>query len=251
MNEQRKFDGRAEHYAKSRPSYAVELIDYLYNQYGLSQTSVTADIGSGTGKFSKQLLDRQSEVYCVEPNDDMRHIAERDLDIYAKFHSVMGIAEQTTLKSSFVDFITSAQAFHWFDVQKFKEECLRIIKPCGKIFLIWNTRSYSDEINQEWHEIFSRFCPCYKGFSNGIERNDPKIIFFFDKKYDYVSFDFPLIFKRDDFIKRSLSSSYSLKENDKNYNRYISALDELFYRHEKNGTITVPNRSLAYIGFIK
>lgn len=245
------FDGKAIDYSASRPSYSTELIDCLYRQYGISEASVIADIGSGTGKLSKQLLDRQSEVYCVEPNEDMRSVAENELCKYRNFHSVAGDAENTTLKSDFADCITAAQAFHWFDVPKFKQECLRIIKPNGRVFLIWNIRDASDIINQEWHNAFSQFCPDFKGFSNGIERDDPKIKAFFDKGYEYIAFDYPLIFDKENFIKRSLSSSYSLKEDDANYGQYISALKELFDKYENNGLISISNQSVAYTSIIK
>lgn len=251
MNMTNIFDGRAIDYTVSRPSYSIELINYLYSQYGITETSVVADIGSGTGKFSKQLLDRQNEVYCVEPNDEMRSIAENELGRYKNFHSVAGNAENTTLKNNFADYITTAQAFHWFDVLKFKKECLRIIKPNGSVFLIWNIRDASNIINQEWHNTFSQFCPNFHGFSNGIERDDLKIKAFFDKGYEYITFDYPLIFDKENFIKRSLSSSYSLKDDDVNYEAYISALNEIFYKYENNGLITISNLSVAYIGFIE
>ena len=91
----KKFDGRAEDYTTGRPGYAQELIEYLYTRFGISDESVIADIGSGTGKFARYLLDRGSEVYCVEPNPDMRHMAERELNGYTNFHSVIGTAENT------------------------------------------------------------------------------------------------------------------------------------------------------------
>lgn len=251
MNMTNKFDGRATDYTASRPNYSMDFINCLYSQYGISKTSVIADIGSGTGKFSKHLLDRQSEVYCVEPNDDMRSVAEKELCKYENFHSVKGDAENTTLKEGFADCITTAQAFHWFNVPKFKQECMRIIKTGGKVFLIWNVREYTDIINQEWHTLFSQYCPAFKGFSNGIDRDDPAIKAFFDKGYEYVSFDYPLIFDRENFIKRSLSSSYSLKKGDVKYEQYISALNELFNKYENNGLISISNQSVAYIGVIK
>lgn len=251
MDNTKKFDGRAKDYTASRPSYSKELIDCLYGNYELSEASVVADIGSGTGKFSKHLLDRRSEVYCVEPNGDMRCVAENELCKYKKFHSVAGDAENTTLKSNFVDCITTAQAFHWFDVLKFKQECLRILKNGGKVFLIWNIRDYADILNQEWHKVFSQYCPDFSGFCNGIERDDTKIKAFFDKGYDYVAFEHPLTFDRESFIKRSLSSSYSLKENNENYEPYIGALNELFDKYENNGVVSLSNQSVAYIGAIK
>ena len=85
MDSTRKFDGYAKDYAVGRPSYALDLINCLYERYGISEKSVIADIGSGTGKFAKHLLERGSQVYCVEPNDDMRQTAEKELGSYEKF----------------------------------------------------------------------------------------------------------------------------------------------------------------------
>lgn len=251
MNTTKKFDGRATDYTASRPSYSLELIDYLYSIWGITNDSIIADIGSGTGKFAKHLLDRGSEVYCVEPNVDMRNVAENELCGYQKFHSVMGDAENTTLANNSVDYITTAQAFHWFDVSKFKQECLRIIKKGGTVFLIWNVRRDSDLLNKELFQIYSAFCPNFHGFSGGIEKDDQRIKNFFNDNYDYVSFDNPLFFDRGRFIARSLSSSYSLKAGDREYEKYIKALNELFDKYEKDGIVSVANQSVAYFGVIK
>ncbi len=251
MNTINKFDGRAENYTVSRPSYSIELINYLYNASVLSKESVIADIGSGTGKLSRLLLDMQSKVYCVEPNNDMRLIAEAELCSYQSFHSVVGDAEHTTLENDFVDCVTAAQSFHWFDTVKFKRECIRITKSHGKAVLVWNVRDCEDERNAEWHSVFSLFCPSFKGFSNGLVQDDERIKLFFDKGCEYAAFDHPLIFDRDNFIKRSLSSSYSLQKGDKDYEKYIFSLNELFDRYETNGYISIPNRSVAYIGTVR
>ena len=126
MNEER-FTGKADVYKKFRPSYPKELIDYLYSQVGFSQDSVIADIGSGTGIFSRLLLECGSQVYCVEPNDDMRQTAEKDLAGFRNFISVNAAAENTGLQEKSVHFVTAAQAFHWFDRQAYKLECQRIL----------------------------------------------------------------------------------------------------------------------------
>lgn len=251
MDTTRKFDGRANDYTTSRPSYAPELIDYLYSKHGISESSIIADIGSGTGKFAKHLLERGSDVYCVEPNEDMRCVAENELREYTNFHSVQGDAENTTLETGFVDYVTTAQAFHWFDVKKFKQECSRIIKDSGRVFLIWNVRDNSDILNQELYQIYSKYCPNFKGFSGGIVQDDPRIKEFFDGQYDYVAFDNPLYFDKEKFIARSLSGSYSLKEGDREYEEYMETLIGVFNKHSNKGIVSIGNQSVAYIGTIK
>ncbi|MCR5209868.1 MAG: methyltransferase domain-containing protein [Lachnospiraceae bacterium] len=250
MNTTKNFDGYAKDYTVGRPDYAAQLIDSIFNKYGLSKNSVIADIGSGTGKFSRQVLDMGSIVFSVEPNDDMRSVAETELSGYPNFHSIHGDAENTTLESGLIDFVTTAQAFHWFDVQKFRNECIRILKENGKVALIWNIRDRSDVLNQELYQIYTRYCPRFKGFSGGIVKDDPRIKDFFGGDYDYLSFDNPLFFDKDRFVARSLSGSYSLKEGDTEYKEYMDVIIDTFNRYSSDGIVKMGNSSVAYIGSI-
>lgn len=246
MNNTNKFRDKANEYSCGRPSYANGLIDMLYGEHGFCASSTIADIGSGTGIFTRQLLEKGSAVYAVEPNRDMREKAESALSGFAKFHSVNGTAENTTLENRSADFVTVAQAFHWFDVVPFKNECSRILKPNGKIFLIWNTRDAESEINKRQELIFKRFCPSFKGFSGGIKENDDRIRLFFDDRFKYVEFENPLFYAREKFIQRSLSSSYSPRSDDGCYGDYIQALNDLFDEFSQNGILTVANKTEAY-----
>ena len=72
MNYNNRFDGMGEIYAKARPKYAEGLFDYLENTIGAVSGSVFADVGSGTGIFTEQLLHRGYKVFAMEPNGDMR-----------------------------------------------------------------------------------------------------------------------------------------------------------------------------------
>ena len=247
----KKFDGKAKNYALGRPGYAPELVDCFYSRCGIKKTSVIADIGSGTGKFAKCFLDRGNDVYCVEPNEEMRHQAESELSRYANYHSVAGTAESTTLDNCSIDHITVAQAFHWFNPNDFKSECRRIIRAGGKAFLVWNNRVETDAVNEELYAINAAYCPQFKGFSGGIKKDDDRIADFFEHRYDYVAFDNPLLFDRQTFIARSLSSSYSLKEGDNGYEMYIADLQKLFDKHQKDGVVSVLNQSVAYIGTVR
>ncbi len=243
-----KFSGKAKEYTQGRPSYAREFIEALYNDYGFSDVSVIADIGSGTGKFAKQLLDKESIVYCIEPNTDMRLTAEKELSIYPNFQSVDGSAENTTLTDNSVDFVVTAQAFHWFNPQNFKKECCRIIKPDGKVFLIWNTRVETAPINQMLHGIYSKYCPDFKGFSGGTKLHDERIKEFFSNEYEYVTFDNPLYYDKEKFINRALSGSYSLRKGDVDYDLFLEEMIKAFDKMQANGIVVIENKTVAYIG---
>ena len=136
----KKFSGRADDYVAGRPAYAEEFVRWLALEQGFSEETIVADIGSGTGKFAQQLLKMGCFVYGIEPNDDMRKKAEENFLKGENFCSVKGTANKTTLKEHAVDVVTSAQAFHWFDITAFQKECRRILKPDGRVYLIWNVR---------------------------------------------------------------------------------------------------------------
>ncbi len=248
MDNTHNFNGLAADYTLGRPTYANAFIDDLYSKYGFSKQAVIADIGSGTGKFAKQLLDKGNSVYAVEPNDDMRNTSVSELGHYDKFRAIKGTATDTTLANNSVDYITTAQAFHWFDTLLFKAECQRILKDNGLVFLIWNMRDMSDEANQKCHSIYTKYCPHFKGFGGGIEKDDARITLFFDNKYEYLEYDNPLFYDKERFIRRSLSGSYSLKPGNEYYDDYINELSELFEQHATNGILTMENKTVVYLG---
>ena len=248
MDNTQNFNGLANDYTIGRPTYSNTFIESLYSQYGFTEQSVIADIGAGTGKFAKQLLDKGSIVYCIEPNDDMRKSAIKELCNYKSFHAVDGTAAETTLDEKSVDHITTAQAFHWFDISSFRKECKRILRNNGSVFLIWNMRDMSSKFNQFSFEIYSKYCPNFKGFGGGIQKDDIRIKQFFENKYEYIEFDNPLYYDKNKFISRSLSGSYSLKNGDENYNEYLDALTNLFEKYSKDNVLTMANKTVAYIG---
>ncbi len=242
------FSGREMHYAAGRPSYAIELINMLYDTIGFSASSVIADIGSGTGKFAEQLIKKGSTVICVEPNDDMRHQSEKELSPYSTVRFSNGNANETRLPDESVDFITAAQSFHWFDVSLFQQESRRILKPNGKAVLIWNLRDMSDELNQACFDVFTHYCPSFKGFGGGINRDDMRIQHYFNNQYNAVEFDNPLFFTKEKFINRCLSGSYSLTPVDEKYPEYIAKLNDIFNLFAKDNCVQTGNKTIAYIG---
>ena len=173
MNEE-KFTGKADVYTKYRPSYPDEFINYLFSEIGFAKDCVIADIGSGTGKLTELLLKRDCFVYGVEPNDDMRSTAEKLFANYHNFKSVNASAENTGLPDDSINYITVAQAFHWFDRKSFRQECQRILKRQGKAVLVWNSRDSSSELVIENDSVNRKFCPDFKGFSGGDRGESPE-----------------------------------------------------------------------------
>ncbi len=251
MNEER-FSGKGNAYAKYRPGYPKEFLDFLYDEIGFTAESIIADVGSGTGIFTKQLLERGSSVFGVEPNADMRNIAENELLKFDKFTSINAGAENTALKDNSVDFVTAAQAFHWFNTDMFRVECKRILKPEGKVILVWNSRNEESIITKECEQICIRLCKGFNGFSGGISGplKSNSISSFFNGNFKLKIFDYPMHFDKDSFIGRNLSSSYAPKESDGKYTDYIAELSDLFDKYAVNGLLEYPFYTQCYYGTI-
>jgi len=243
------FTDKANIYAKYRPSYPNEYIEYLLSANELNENQIVADIGSGTGIFSCQLLESGLHVIGVEPNDDMRKMAEHSLKRYPHFQSIKATAENTTLKENSVDLVTVAQAFHWFDKEAFKIECQRILKQKANVALVWNSRDVTSPLIQENAEICQKTCPTFKGFSGGIDET-PEMFnsFFKDGKYEFKEYQNDLLFDYEGFLGRNLSASYAPKENDEEYKSFVLLLSELFDKYSKNGKIILPNLTRSYLG---
>lgn len=137
-----RFSQKAQIYARYRSSYAPEAIQTLFDV--LPANGVIADIGSGTGILTRPLLACASCVYAVEPNPEMRAIAEYFHGARENFHSIAGTAEATTLPDTSVNLITIAQALHWCDPEPAVREFHRILKPGGWLALLWNNSHHTE-----------------------------------------------------------------------------------------------------------
>ena len=113
-----RFSSRVDNYVRYRPGYPPDVLELLKDECGLTPETVVADIASGTGIWTRWLLENGNPVYGVEPNEEMRKAGEAFLQSYPQFTSVAGTAEATTLADHSVDIVTAAQAAHWFDRER-------------------------------------------------------------------------------------------------------------------------------------
>ena len=88
-----RFSDRVENYVKFRPGYPAEMLGLFRVEMNLTESSVIADIGSGTGISSKLFLENGNQVFGVEPNAAMRTAAEEFLGDFLNFASIDGTAE--------------------------------------------------------------------------------------------------------------------------------------------------------------
>lgn len=248
MNEN-KFSGKADIYVQYRPTYPGAFIGYLYAEVGFAPASRIADIGAGTGIFSRLLLEKGSRVFCVEPNADMLRAARNGLGQFPDCEFVQASAENTGLPDKSVDFVTATQAFHWFDRARFKHECQRILKDGGKVMLAWNSRDADEEVTRENARINKLMCPKFAGFSGG-SAEDPEAYadFFKDGRCEFRTFRNDLRFDREAFIGRCLSASYAPLPGASAYEEYRAKIAELFEKYSRDGILPMGNIVRSYVG---
>lgn len=236
---------------KYRPSYPKEAIDYLYNTIGFRTNSDVADIGAGTGIFSKLLLERGSHVIGVEPNKAMREVAEKLQNEYDNFHVTAGSAEATGLMNESVDFVTCAQAFHWFDRDLTKVEFGRILRPGGKVVLIWNSRlTVGTPFLELYEKLLHTFGIDYvsvnhrnvshEGLRSFFEQDGPQIVRFTNRQ----RFDFQ------ELQGRLFSSSYCPTPGHPNYEPMMKELRSIFDQTQEHGCISMEYETEIFWGIV-
>lgn len=146
------FTELARNYSIYRPGYSPFVLDTFLSLANniAAYSNKCADIGAGTGIWSRQLASRNIDVTAVEPNDAMRKEGENQngaLDI----KWLKGSAEATCLPDNSVDMVCMASSFHWTDFNLAVREFDRILKPGGLFMALWNTRRY--EVNPLLMEI--------------------------------------------------------------------------------------------------
>ena len=143
--------------------------------------------------------------------------------------------------------ITAAQAFHWFDAEAFRKECIRIRRPGGRVIIVYNSRD-DHASAKALSDLHRRYAPGFHGFSNGISAE--KCRAFFAGHCEIFRADNSQHYDRQGYIDRVLSSSYSLCGDDDRYPAYLKEINAIFDAFAVNGIMTVPIHTVAYIGTV-
>ncbi len=238
VNSTERFSDRVDTYVKYRPSYPDAAINYLYNTIGLNATSSIADIGAGTGIFSRLLLARGSKVLAVEPNQAMRDAAGKESGGNPHHQIISGTAEATGLPDESVDYIVCAQSFHWFDRSATQSEFRRILKPGGKVILIWNTRLTSGTpFLEEYERMLHDYGTDYTIVNHTNITKESLLSFFREGGLIEERFPNRQVFDFAGLRGRLLSSSYCPNIGQPNYEPMIIELQHIFERNNQEGTV--------------
>ncbi len=247
MKATERFSNRVQNYIKYRPSYPMEMIEYLVSALKGTEDKICADIGSGTGILSRLLLPHFHYVYGVEPNDEMRLAGKKFLLNNRNFRSVKGTAENTNLNAESVDLVAAAQAFHWFDQNKFKTECRRILRSDGFVALIWNNRLTDTPFLVEYDSLLKQYATDYN------EVNHQNITYtqldrFYEGGFRKKSFPNHQRFDLSGMFGRLDSSSYAPQKGTDQYEILRAKLSSAFEKCSDKGAVKFNYETLLYIG---
>ena len=243
-----RFSDRVENYVRYRPGYPPEVVEVLCRECGLRPEHVIADIASGTGIWTRLLLENGNTVFGVEPNADMRQAGEKLLADFPNFTSVAGTAEAATLPSASADFITAAQAAHWFDRVAARREFVRILRPGGWLVLLWNERlTEATPFLRDYEQLLLNYATDYEEVRH--ERTTDAVNEFFDPQ-PHLERTFPM---RQEFDYaglegRLLSSSYAPGPGHPKHVPMLRELRRVFDHRAVSGRVSFEYRTRVYYG---
>jgi ubiquinone/menaquinone biosynthesis C-methylase UbiE len=135
MSDQGRVFGKvAESYDRGRPGYPRQAVEWLV---GSGQRSVL-ELGAGTGKLTEQLLALGHGVVATDPDTTMLDRLKRNLPDAS---TLVAHAEDLPVGDHGFDAVVAAQAFHWFDLERALPEIARVLRPKGRVCLVWNQRN--------------------------------------------------------------------------------------------------------------
>lgn len=212
---------KAGHYARGRPEYPAAFFDFLYGEAGFRENDIIADIGCGPGNVTKFFLARGNPVIAVEPDEDMRRIADASLGGYPSYQSFRRSAEDTGLEANAVDHIFCGNAYLWFAREKAVPEFRRILRENGTV-------------------VVANLC------SAGTDADLPPPFLpgaALEKTFAYAIRE-PL----EQFLHGSLSASSAPLPGDDAYEAFCQGIRRHFKKHSQNGLLEVEMRLHCMIG---
>ncbi len=145
---QRGFDAGADAYDRARPSYPPDAVAWLIDTLRIEPGRRVCELAAGTGKLTRLLAPTGADIVAVEPVEGMWRVLVASLPGLCV---AAGTAEALPLRDGSIDAVTVAQAFHWFDADRAFTELARVVRPGGRVGLVWNARDRSvDWVDRLW-----------------------------------------------------------------------------------------------------
>lgn len=229
-----RFSPVAEAYARGRPSYPAELVDWVVREAGLQSGARVADLGCGTGLAARLFAARGFTVVGVDPSAEMLFQA-RAAGGGPRY--VRATGETSGLAAGCAALVSVGQALHWFDLPRALGEFSRVLEPGGRVAAFWNERR-DNPLMQAYDELLLRHAAQFRDrhYSQGVLaglRADGRVASLREARFACrQELDWP------DFVARVWSSSY-VAHGLQDRPGFEAGLRALFERFEAGGRLAL------------
>lgn len=248
------FNNKAALYATNRPSYSPNVLEYLQKDLEFSSTALGADIGCGTGQLTKILAKYFDLVYAVEPNISMMQECQKCLYDYKNILYECRSAESTEIDDNKLDYITTAQAFHLFHNAETLREFKRILKPDGRLIIVYNMKNHSSDMFLKNEEVLLKYCPLYRrdfhaaafkcdSFQECFTKDSYQYRYFLNDNTEYLDYD--------TFINRTLSASYAIQKGNPSFPAFVKELAAVFADFSVEQRVKMELSTVIYSGRLR
>ena len=247
MDTKQVYTNKAEKYALYRWDYAPEAIETVFRVAHLDMVSIVADIGAGTGIWTRHFVGRVRQVFAVEPNDEMRRVASRILAGCDACVLLDGSSEATGLSDHSIDLVTVAQAIHWFNPDLSRKEFRRILKPGGWLAILRNLIT-NDAMNLAISELYKTEYG-FESRQSPLQREWKPLIFYFGNgRFQRIRYGLSFQQNWEHFFGALLSTAGMPDEYHPRFKFLENAAREVFERFSHNGFVEIRGETELYIG---
>lgn len=162
------FEDVADQYERGRPGYPAAAVSFLVDSLALGPGATVVDLAAGTGKLTRLLVPSGARVLAVEPVAGMRRVLRATVP---GVDVVDGTAEHMPLADAAADACTVGQAFHWFRGEAALAEIHRVLRPAGRLGLVWNRRDLSQPPQAEIDVLIDRYRGATPSLASGAWRD--------------------------------------------------------------------------------
>jgi SAM-dependent methyltransferase len=127
------FGSVAEDYDRYRPPPPPTALDWLIPP----GAAAVLDLAAGTGLVTRELTGRARHVIAVEPDERMRAVLTARSP---RAEVLAGRGEDIPLPDASVDAVVISAAWHWLDPALAVPEIARVLRPGGRLGVIWVSR---------------------------------------------------------------------------------------------------------------
>ena len=220
------FAGVADAYERARPGYPEDAVRWLAG----SRPCDVIDLGAGTGKLTRSLVALGHRVTAVEPLEPM---LDRLRESVPGATAIVGSAEVIPLPDASADLVTCAQAFHWFDHEIALAEIARVLRPGGRLGLVWNARDDGEPWVTRLTEAMGELVA-----GRVVEEVVPSSTLF--EPFEQATFSFVQRLDRTALRDLVLSRSYCAIRTEEERAPVLAAVDAIFDEPAADGTIDLP-----------